>query len=141
MAGSQTWRTYTDDTGTNWSIPIAKHLADCTVVTKIGQTARLCQIRGAAYPELPCTIEKRYVLMSLIYTNEGGAHFVAKKLRNAKRIRVIVGDLSVIPYLLSSVLDYCYFIDPGDAQPSAWSPTFYSGEKRTITTLNYSVPA
>jgi len=76
----------------------------------------------------------------LIFTNDGGARFVAKALRNAKRVRVVVGNPSVIPYLLSSVLDYCYFIDPGDPQASAWSPTFFSGERRSITTLDYSVP-
>jgi hypothetical protein len=140
MAGSQTWRTYTDDTGTNWSIPIAKHLADCVVLTTIGQTAKLCETRGTAYPELPCTIEKRYVLMSLIYINEGIAGFVPRKIRNAKRVRVVVGNRSAIPYLLSSVLDYCYFTDPGNINASAWSPTFYSGEKRSINTLDYSAP-
>jgi hypothetical protein len=137
MAGSITWKRYTDDAGNNWSYQCNKHLAGAVVVVGGAGRDALSLSRGQDYPELPCTIEKRYVLLSLIYINEGAAGIVSRRVRNAKRIKVTIGNPLALESLLSPDLQYVFFTADGESINSAWSPTFISGERRSLKTLIY----
>jgi hypothetical protein len=132
MAGSETWRKYVDDYGNNYSYKCSKHYQNGGAYNTVFGVAQFGEVRSSDYPPLPPGLEPRYAILHLTYVNDGGRGFVSKPLYRAKKIKLIVGNPLAMRNMINADFAYCYFTSPGELLPSAWNPTYVSGERRTL---------
>jgi hypothetical protein len=67
MAGSMTWRTYTADDGTQYSVKTDESNANATAVANGGtESAAFLPVRTANLPPIPKSLKKRYVNAFLV---------------------------------------------------------------------------
>jgi hypothetical protein len=89
MAGSQTWRLYSSDSGIGYSVPIAKHIAGYTLkYNYLGGESEgiLFEPREDYYPPMPPGLWMRYIMVR--------PYQVTGRLRR-KNIAMPVGNLTI----------------------------------------------
>ena len=65
MAGSLTWRSYTADSGVEYSIKTDESNANGVAAGTSSTGGALCPVRTTNSPRLPCGVKKRYALATL----------------------------------------------------------------------------
>ena len=134
MAGSQTWRTYIDDYGNRYSYECSKHYHNGGAYNTVFGVAQFSEARTADYPPIPLWLEPRYIILHLAYINDSGRGYVSKPVYKAKKIKLVVGNPLAVRNIIDKDFASTFFTSPGEALPSSWDPTYYSGERRKVKT-------